>query len=557
MSNDSKNYDYIIVGAGSAGCVLANRLSAVPENRVLVIEAGKPDRNWLIHIPLGVGKVWKDDAHNWSYMSEPEPNLDGRQIFHPRGKVVGGSSSINMMAYVRGHRGDYDRWRQMGLDGWAYEDVLPYFKKSESFEDPSNTYHGDSGPLSVQTSNQENPLLDAFLASGESAGYSVTDDYNGEVQEGFARLQSSIRNGRRCSAAVAYLHPALTRPNLELRTGAHVSRLLFEGTRAVGLEYVKDGKSHQVHADADVILSGGSINSPQVLMTSGIGPADHLREMGIDTVHDLAGVGENLQDHPAIGIEILFSSKSEFHKRLRLDRLAMDMIRAHLFATGPAAQPPSGGTAFVKTRPELEIPDIQLFFRAGTHNARQWFPIILPPAEETYTFRACHLRPESRGTVKLRSADPFAPVRIQNNFLSTETDRKTLRDSLHIMRDLSAQSSFDPYRGEEFAPGKEVQTDEQIDAYIRETLATVYHPIGTCRMGSDEASVVDPELRVRGCEGLRVIDASVMPDLAGGNINAVVIMIAEKAADIIMGNETQTRPRGVRKFSAQVEPARQ
>ena len=380
-------------------------------------------------------------------------------------------------------------------------------------------------------------MIDAFLEAAKSAGYGPTDDYNGARQEGVGRLQVSVKNGRRCSAAVAFLHPALKRPNLELQTGAHVTRILFDGRRAVGVEFAVGGQVRQARADAEVILSGGSINSPQILMLSGVGPAEHLKDVGIDPVHDLPGVGGNLQDHPSFGVDYHHARPSAFHAGLRLDRLAVNMVRAYLFRSGPAAIPPSSVTAFIKTRPELELPDIQMFFRPVSVAAHEWFPVIKPPSEQTFSFRVCHLRPESRGTIRLRSSNPMDPARIQNNFLSTETDREVLRASFKIVREIAAQSAFDAVRGAEFAPGEHVQTDDQIDTHIRETLGTVFHPAGTCKMGIDDQAVLDPEMRVRGLEGLRVIDASVMPDLAGGNINAVVIMIAEKASDMILGKE--------------------
>ena len=512
---------------------MSARLSA-DGARVLVLEAGDRDRHWLIHVPIGVGKVWHDERFNWSYMSEPEPNLGGREIFHPRGKVVGGSSSINMMAYVRGNRGDYDRWRQMGLDGWAYDDVLPYFKRAQNFAEAGTEFHGTDGPWNIQTTDIDDPIIDTFFEAARSAGYALAEDYNGAVQDGFARLQVNVHQGRRRSAAVAYLHPSLSRPNLDLEVGAHVTRVVFEGSRAVGVDYVQGGTTHRVMAEREVILSGGSINSPQVLMLSGVGPAEHLAEMGIDPVHDLAGVGGNLQDHPAIGIEYRYAQRSRYHRDLRLDRLAFNMARARLFGAGPAATPPSSVTGFIKSRAGLEIPDIQMFFRPVSASARQWFPMIMPPAEETFAFRTCHLRPESRGTVRLRSADAHQPVRIQNNFLATETDRQVLRKSFRVIRELASQPAFDGIRGAELAPGADVEDDAAIDAYIRDTLATVYHPAGTCRMGADVEAVVDGALRVRGLDGLRVVDASVMPDLVGGNINAAVIMIAEKASDTIL-----------------------
>lgn len=537
MTEFSKTADYVIVGAGSAGCVLTNRLSADGDNRVLVLEAGGRDDDFMIHMPLGVGKVWQDPKLNWNYMSEPEPHANGRQLFHPRGKVLGGSSSINMMAYVRGNHGDFDRWRQKGLTGWSYDDVKPYFKRAEAFQDREDDYHGADGPWKIRTTNVQDPVFDAFFDSVRSAGYTVADDYNGASQDGFARLQVNAVGGRRQSAAVAYLRPAMKRPNVEVQVRAHVTRVLFEQGRAVGVEYSQNGQTHAVRAEKEVILSGGAINSPQVLMLSGVGPGSHLQEQGIDVIHEMAGVGSDLQDHPAVGLEYHYAGESQFHRELRLDRLAFHVARVKLFGTGMAASPPSSLTGFVKSRPDLEIPDIQMFFRPMSMTARQWFPGIMPPSEQTFAFRCCHLRPDSRGTVRLASADPMEPVKILNNFLSTDEDRRVLRESFRIMRLLAHQPAFDGLRGEEFAPGAHVDVDDDaaVDSYVRETLSTVYHPATTCRMGADDRAVVDVDLKVRGLDGLRVVDASVFPDLVGGNINAVVIMIAEKAADKILG----------------------
>ena len=525
------------MGAGSAGCVLANRLSEDPANRVLVLEAGNRDKSFMIHMPLGVGKVYQDPKFNWSYVSEPEPHVDGRRIPHPRGKVLGGSSSINMMAYVRGNHADFDRWRQKGLGGWSYDDVLPYYRRAESFQDGANDYHGGEGPWKIRTTNVEDPVFDAFFDAVQAAGYPLAEDYNGAVQDGFARLQVNAVNGRRQSAAVAYLRPALQRPNVDLEVRAHVTRILFEDGRAVGIEYRQDGALKTVRAEREVILSGGSINSPQVLMLSGVGPAAHLAEHGIGVVRDMPGVGSSLQDHPAIGLEYFYKGNSKFHRDLRLDRLVFHVARLRLFGTGMASNPPSSLTGFVKSRPDLEIPDIQMFFRPMSMSARQWFPGILPGAEQTYAFRACHLRPESRGTVRLGSADPSEPVKILNNFLSTEEDRRVLRESFRIMRKIAFMPAFDAVRGPEMIPGPDVADDDDgaIDAYVRETLGTVYHPTSTCRMGADPDSVVDGDFRVRGLDGLRVVDASTMPDIVGGNLNATVIMMAEKGADAILG----------------------
>lgn len=539
MTEFEKTVDYIVVGAGSAGCVLTHRLSENGSNRVLTLEAGDRDKSFMIHMPLGVGQVWHDPKFNWSYESEPEPHADNRCLFHPRGKVLGGSSSINMMAYVRGNHADYDRWRQKGMAGWSFDDVLPYFKRAEAFQDGDDPYHGSDGPWKIRTTDVQDPIFDTFFEAIDQAGYQKAPDYNGAAQEGFARLQVNAVNGRRQSAAVAYLRPAMQRSNVEVQVRAHVNRVIVENGRAVGIEYAQDGRVHTVRAEKEVILAGGAINSPQVLMLSGIGPGDHLSEMGIDVVHELPGVGQDLQDHPAIGIEYNYKGNSQFHKDLRLDRLTFHVARVKLFGTGMAASPPSSLTGYVKSRPDLEIPDIQMFFRPMSMSAKQWFPGIMPGAEQTYAFRACHLRPESRGKVWLRSTDPQDPVRILNNFLSTEEDRRVLRESFRIMRKIGTQPAFDGTRGDEFAPGPGVseQDDAAIDAYVRETLSTVFHPTSTCRMGIDDRAVVDGDLKVRGIEALRVADASIMPDIVGGNLNATVIMMAEKASDIILGRQ--------------------
>ncbi len=540
MTDFEKKVDYIVVGAGSAGCVLTNRLSADGSNRVLTLEAGDRDKSFMIHMPLGVGQVWHDPKFNWSYESEPEPHADNRRLFHPRGKVLGGSSSINMMAYVRGNHSDYDRWRQKGLNGWSFDDVLPYFKRAEAFQDGPDAYHGSDGPWKIQTTAVQDPIFDCFFDAVQQAGYKKAPDYNGASQEGFARLQVNAVKGRRQSTAVAYLRPAMQRSNVEVQVRAHVNRVIVEDGRAIGIEYTQDGTVHTVRAEKEVILSGGAINSPQVLLLSGIGPGGHLSEMGIEQVHDAPGVGQELQDHPAIGVEYYYKGDSQFHRDLRLDRLTFHVARVKLFGTGMAASPPSSLTGYVKSRPDLEIPDIQMFFRPMSMSAKQWFPGIMPPAEQTFACRACHLRPESRGQVWLRSADPRDPVKIQNNFLSTDEDRRVLRESFRIMRKLVKQPAFDDVRGEEFAPGTHISDDddEAIDAYIRETLSTVFHPTTTCRMGIDDRAVVDAECQVRGVDALRVVDASVMPDIVGGNLNATVVMMAEKASDMILGRQS-------------------
>jgi 4-pyridoxate dehydrogenase len=527
-------YDTIIIGAGSAGCVLANRIGSDRSKSILVLEAGGADRHWLVQIPVGVAKVWNAERFNWAYQSAPEPHVDNRSIYHPRGKVVGGSSSINMMAYVRGHRRDFDRWRQMGLDGWSYAEVLPYFKRAECWEEGESAYRGADGPLRVQKGRLQDPVFDAYAAAAEELGYRFNDDYNGAEQEGFARMQFTAGDGRRYSAARAYLRPALARGNIALETRAHVMRLIFEGSRAVGVEYLQYGNRREARA-REIILCGGAINSPQILLLSGIGPADELHALGIAPRIDLPGVGRNLQDHTAIRLGYLRQTPSRMPRELRLDRLTVSMLRAALLGTGFAATPPGGMTAFVKSAPEQDIPDLQLFCNNAAFTAREWFPGWREAAPDGFTMRACHLRPESRGAVTLASLDPTEKPRILNNFLSTDADRRALRSAFKILRRIVATAPFASLSPTEILPGPQVQSDAEIDAYIRQTMDTVYHPVGTCRMGKDERAVVGLDFRVRGVEGLRVVDASVMPDLTGGNINAVVMMVAEKAADVIRG----------------------
>jgi len=530
-------FDYIIVGGGSAGCVLANRLSEDTTHRVLILEAGKKDSHPLIHIPMGVAKIWNQDRFNWSYHSDPEPHMDNRKLFHPRGKVLGGSSAINMMAYVRGNRGDYDRWAQMGLTDWTYERVLPYFRKAERFINGADTYHGEEGSLMTQPTPSKDPLMEAYFEAGRAAGLPVTDDFNGADQEGLARMQFNIGNGRRQSSAVAFLHPVMNRPNLTLVTQAHVNRIEFDGTNATGITYTQSGRSVTATAAKEVILASGAYNSPKLLMRSGVGPAEHLRDAGIEVVADRPDVGGNLQDHPSVTIEYKRIRTSDSHKELRLDRLSFNMLRAWFKKDGPATMPLGFGTGFVKSAPEIALPDIQLFMRLFSMRAHEWFPVLKPAGMDGLGFLACHLRPESRGTVRLDTANPSGPPRILNNLLSTDYDRRAMRFSLKMMRTIGDASSFDTDRGEEVLPGPDIQSNDEIDSYIRQNAITVYHPVGTCRMGIDEASVVDPELRVRGCQNLRVVDASVMPDIVGGNLNAPVMMIADKASDIILGRE--------------------
>jgi choline dehydrogenase-like flavoprotein len=531
---DRDSYDHVIVGAGSAGCVLAYRLSADPSARVLLLEAGGRDLHPYIHVPIGLGKLWERRMFDWGYDTEPEPRLDNRTIEAMRGKVLGGSSSINVMAYVRGHPRDYDRWAASGCAGWSYSEVLPYFKRSERWEKGEDAWRGGSGPLDVIDSRNRDPLFDGWLEAAAQADWPFTEDYNGKNPEGFGHSQWTIRNGRRCSAAVAFLRPAMRRPNLTVQTRALATRVLFEGTRATGVEYARDGQLHRVRATREVLLAGGVFNTPQLLMLSGIGDAAHLRDVGIEPRVDLRGVGRNLQDHLSVDVHHARRGRGPFHAEMRLDRAALNLARAYVLGTGPGTVLPGRLHAFVKTRRDLAVPDIQFLFRAAPTRAHLWFPGLAPAYEDSFGMRPVMLHPESRGNVRLRSADPTAPVRIEQNFLASDSDVRTIREGVKLARDIAGRSGLDPFRGREVAPGPECRTDAEIDAFVRRTAITAHHPCATCAMGQGEDVVLDPSLRVHGVHGLRVVDASAMPDLVSGNINACVLMIAEKAADLVL-----------------------
>jgi choline dehydrogenase len=524
-------FDYVIVGAGSAGCVLANRLSENGRHSVLLLEAGPTDSNIWIHVPLGYGKLFKEKTVNWMYQTEPEPGLGGRSVFQPRGKVLGGSSSINGLLYVRGQHEDYDRWRQRGNLGWGYEDVLPFFKKAENQQRGADHYHGAGGPLSVSDWRHDDPLSEAFVKAAVEAGIPYNPDFNGATQEGAGFFQTTTRRGRRASSAVSYLRPAKSRRNLRVETDAHAQRILFEGRRARAIEFRQRGELRTARARKEILVSSGAYNSPQLLQLSGVGPAELLKGHGIDVVTDAPGVGSDLQDHLQVRLIMRCSQRMTLNDIVNHPlRRVLAGARYAAFRKGPLTIAAGTSGAFFKTDPRLATPDIQIhFIPFSTDKMGEKLH-----AFSGFTASVCQLRPESRGSLRIRSADPAAPPEIRINYLATETDRRANVDGIRILRKILAAPALKPYVVDEAYPGSIVASDDDILSYCRETGSTVYHPTSTCRMGDDVTAVVDQRLRVRGIEGLRVVDASIMPDLVSGNTNAPVIMIAEKASDMIL-----------------------
>ena len=530
-----QEYDYIIVGAGSAGCVLASRLTEDPDIKVLLLEAGKADRHPWLALPLKFRDLMTVMKFNWGYDTEPEPHLGNRSVYLPRGKVLGGSSSINGMMYCRCHPKDYDQWGQLGLRGWSYADVLPYFKRSEDFVGGADKFHGTGGPLSVSHSDNSSRVHKAYVAAGKAAGYHHTTDHNGERQDGFGPADLTIRNGRRASTSQVFLKPAMRRPNLTVLTGAMVKRVVFEHGKAVGIEYARNGAPQTARASREVILSGGTYNSPQLLMLSGIGPAGELAKNGIKVQHDSPNVGRNLQDHIHVGVAYNAIGLEDFDKDLRFDRLAMSVINWALFKKGYLTTLPVGCLAYIHTRPELERPDIELLMGRLHPEAHIWFPGWRKAKGNFLGCRPTLLHPESRGTVTLRSGNFTDKPVIRHNYLSASNDLATLRAGVKAARDVYAREPLKSMTRDEMFPGKGIKSDAEIDNYIRSTAVTMYHPTSTCAMGIGTDAVVDGELRVNGVSGLRVIDASVMPNVPGGHTNAPTIMIAEKAVDMIRG----------------------
>ncbi|MDP6708236.1 MAG: choline dehydrogenase [Alphaproteobacteria bacterium] len=529
MSDNS--YDYIVVGAGSAGSVLANRLSAEPKNRVLLLEAG-PKNHPLTRIPISFGKLIDDPAANWCYESEPEEITGKRRIPVPRGRVLGGSSAINGLVFVRGQRLDYDTWAQLGNRGWSFDDVLPVFRRMENYEHGSDEWRAQGGPLHVSEATDESPLYDALFAAGAEVGLPRNPDYNGASQEGMCKTQTTIRKGRRMSAAYCYLDSVRSRPNLRIETGALAHRLLLEEGRCVGVAYEVGGRMHEARARAEVVVSGGAVNSPQLLELSGIGRPEVLQAHGIEVRHELAGVGESLRDHMAPRmIWRITAPRVTYNDRARGLGLAWQVLRYGLTGKGFLSLPSGPVLAFLRTREELETPDVQLHFVP--------FHVVYTPKRELgpepgITIAIYVLRPESLGSIHIKSADPRQPPAINFNFLSNEYDRETLVGAVRATRRILEAPPMNSMRGPEIQPGPEVQSDDEILSWIAETADTAYHPTCTCRMGNDEMAVVDSELRVRGIEGLRVADGSIMPTLVSGNTNAACIMIGEKASDMIL-----------------------
>jgi choline dehydrogenase len=532
-------FDYVIIGAGSAGCVLANRLSADPANQVLLIEAGGADRHPLVELPMLMGKLMHSKIYNWHYDTEPEPELDNRRIYWPRGKVLGGTSTINGMIYVRGNRHDYDRWAQMGASGWSYADVLPLFRKSEGHVERHDAFHGRTGELTVCRARGKNPLFDSFIEAGLAAGHAFNDDFNGAEQDGFGRYDFTIRRGRRCSTAKAFLRPALVRPNLTVVTHALTRRIVVERGRAVAVEFSDNGVNRRVGAGREIVLSAGAVNSPQILMLSGIGNADELIAHDIAPVHHLPGVGKNLQDHVDVCLVYEITRPITLYRDLRVDRLAAAIARGAVFGEGVATTFPYEAGAFLRSRPGLAAPDIQAHFMPALEKTANlhWPKLFGKQAVEAnhgVTIRVGPVNPESRGAITLRSADPAAPPKIFANYLATEFDKATTIAGVKLMREVMAQKPFAGLRGRELAPGADIATDAGLKTWLKRAGGTTLHPVGTCKMGHDPLAVVDSELKVHGIDGLRVADASIMPVISSGNTNAPTIMIGEKAAAMIL-----------------------
>lgn len=528
-------YDYIVVGAGSAGCVLATRLTEKQDTRVLLLEAGGINRHRLMKMPLGFFPMMRDPIVNWGYQTEPEPALDGRILFLPRGKLLGGSSSINGMLYGRGHPEDYKTWARLGCDGWSWTEVLPYFRRSQSHWRGDSPYHRGSGPLPVSQHHPDPTLFATIMETARKRGRFIATDLDGTEYEGFGKPDFTIYKGRRGSTAERYLKPVLHRPNLILELRARVTRVLLQSHRAVGVEVIQDGKLKQIRADCEVLLCGGAYNSPQLLMLSGIGPAEELSSFGIQVVQDLPGVGKNLQEHVSVGASYIPRRRIALIRQMRADRMILSVIQWKLFGTGVVSNLPLASIAFYRSRSELAFPDIEFMVNATGMDARVWFPGVRKPLGNALYCSNIVLHPESRGWVKLRSVTPLDNPRIQLNILSKTEDRKLLIKAIREMREFFHTKPMADFVVGEKSPGEKVQADSQLESYMRANAAIAHHPTSTCAMGTGRDAVLDSRLRVKGVERLRVIDASAMPRIVGGHTNAVTIMMAEKGADMVLG----------------------
>jgi choline dehydrogenase len=522
--------DFIVIGAGSAGCAVAARLSEDPTTRVLLLEAGGEDRNRWIHIPLGFGKTFADPSVNWCYETEPDPGAGDRRVYWPRGKVLGGSSSINGMVYIRGQAEDFDHWRQLGNTGWSFEDVLPYFKRAEHQTRGGDEFHGTGGPLCVSDVPDHHPICEAFIEASVALGYPRNDDFNGARQDGVGYHQTTTRNGRRCSTAVGYLRPAMQRRNLQVVTEALSDKILLEGHRAVGVSFRRNGRRYEARAAREIILCGGAVNSPQLLMLSGIGPQEHLAALGIPVVQHLPGVGQSLQDHYSAPLKLKCRVPITLNDVMQSNAKKLKVgLEYYLLRRGPLAMCTSPAALFARTRPELASPDVKLSVQPFSADRPQdglhpW---------SGFSMIAYQLRPDSRGEIKLKSADPADPPAVHPHYLTAETDQKTIVAGLKLCRQLLAQAALAQFAESEFLPGPAVQSDAELLDFARRRGGTVYHPTSTCRMGTDPMAVVDPDLCVRGVTGLRVADASIMPTVVSGNTNAATIMIGERCADLV------------------------
>jgi len=539
--NATDRFDFVIVGAGSAGAVLASRLTEDPNISVALLEAGGHNDKLLVNMPAGASQIFNNkNPSNWAFETTPQAEMGGRKLFQPRGRGWGGSSSINAMVYIRGHARDYDQWRQMGLNGWGYADVLPYFKRAQHNERGGDAWNGEGGPLHTSPAPAGFPLQRVFIHAAEQAGYPTTSDFNGYRQEGAGMYRHTIKDGKRWSTANAYLRPIVdTRPNLTIISNAHAGRIIIEDAKAVGVEYsAGPGKPvRNVFAKREVLLCAGAFQSPQLLMLSGIGPADHLTALGVPVVADSPLIGGNLQDHIDCGVLYGCTKPITLYSLLKGHRQAMVGIEYMLTGAGLGSTIHLHSGAFLKTRPELDRPDVQLHFV----NALMRDHGRVKAEADGFTVHTCPLRPESRGTVRLASRDPFAAPLIDPCYFSEPNDIVCMRDSIRMIRDIVAQDAFTPFRGAEIAPGEAMKSNSELDSWIRQTAETLYHPVGTVRMGAEPNAPVDEELRVRGVDNLRVIDASVMPTLIGGNTNAPTIMIAEKMSDLLRGRSPLPR----------------